>query len=159
MGGLNGPIITHIRALLTPQPLKEMRVKGEYVHHKEVRAAQGVKISAVELEHAIAGSYLYTVPEDCDDEELERLKDKVNVDKILKGIETTDRGVSVQASTLGSLEALLSFLKDCKPRIPVATVSVGVSRACLTYNLYVFYCMTRISCYNVMCFSDPSEQN
>jgi translation initiation factor 5B len=39
--GLNGPIVTSIRALLTPKPMKEMRVKGEFIHHKEIRAAQG----------------------------------------------------------------------------------------------------------------------
>eukprot|EP00669_Euglena_mutabilis_P009791 TRINITY_DN4618_c0_g1_i1.p2 TRINITY_DN4618_c0_g1~~TRINITY_DN4618_c0_g1_i1.p2 ORF type:complete len:765 (+),score=420.61 TRINITY_DN4618_c0_g1_i1:25-2295(+) len=125
LGGLNGPIITHIRALLTPQPLREMRVKGEYVHHKEIRAAQGVKINANDLEHAVAGSYLFTIPDGADEDEIERLKDLVNVDKILKGIETCDRGVSVQASTLGSLEALLAFLRDCKPPIPVSHVNIG----------------------------------
>ena len=31
--GLNGPIVTKIRALLTPQPMREMRVKGDYIHH------------------------------------------------------------------------------------------------------------------------------
>jgi translation initiation factor 5B len=30
ISGLNGPIVTKIRALLTPHPMKEMRVKGDY---------------------------------------------------------------------------------------------------------------------------------
>lgn len=50
------PISTKIRALLTPHPLKEMRVKGDYLHHKEVEGTMGVKISAPGLEDALAGS-------------------------------------------------------------------------------------------------------
>lgn len=39
--GLQGPIVTTIRSLLTPKPMKELRVKGEYVHHKSIKAAIG----------------------------------------------------------------------------------------------------------------------
>lgn len=56
--GLNGPIITQIRALLTPMPLKELRVKGQYQHHQKIKGAMGIKISAPHLENAIAGSEL-----------------------------------------------------------------------------------------------------
>jgi translation initiation factor IF-2 len=37
-------------------PLQELRVKGSYLHHKEVKAAQGIKIAANGLESAVAGT-------------------------------------------------------------------------------------------------------
>ena len=43
---------------MTPHPMKEMRVKAEYIHHKEIKGAMGIKISAPNLETAIAGSEL-----------------------------------------------------------------------------------------------------
>lgn len=59
LAGFNGPIVTKIRALLTPQPMKEIRVKGEYIHHKELYGAMGIKISAPDLDYALAGGELY----------------------------------------------------------------------------------------------------
>jgi translation initiation factor 5B len=59
LSGFNGPIVTTIRALLTPQPMKEMRIKGEYIHHQSIRGSMGIKISANGLENAIAGSELF----------------------------------------------------------------------------------------------------
>ena len=120
--GLDGPIITDIRALLTPAEMKELRVKSQYVHNKEVKAALGVKIAANGLENAIAGSRLLVVgPEDDEDD----LADDVmgDLENLLSRISKTGRGVTVQASTLGSLEALLEFLKQMK--IPVSSISIG----------------------------------
>ncbi|GMG11633.1 unnamed protein product [Aspergillus oryzae] len=120
--GLNGPISTNIRALLTPAPLKELRLKSQYVHNKEVKAALGVKIAANDLEHAIAGSRLMVVGPDDDEEDIE---DEVmsDLENLLSKVSKDQRGVSVQASTLGSLEALLEFLRVSK--IPVANISIG----------------------------------
>lgn len=56
--GLNGAIVTQVRALLTPHPMKEMRVKSEYIHHQKIKGAMGIKIAAPNLETAIAGSEL-----------------------------------------------------------------------------------------------------
>ncbi|KAF7433580.1 hypothetical protein PC9H_005541 [Pleurotus ostreatus] len=120
--GLNGPIVTQIRALLTPQPLRELRIKSAYVHHKEVKAALGVKITAPDLEKAIAGSRLLVCGPDDDEDDL---RDEVMSDltTLLNNIDKSGRGVCVQASTLGSLEALLDFLNVSK--IPVSGINIG----------------------------------
>ncbi|TIB35200.1 hypothetical protein E3P86_02718 [Wallemia ichthyophaga] len=120
--GLNGPIVTQVRALLTPQPMKEMRIKGAYVHHKEIKASMGVKITAPDLDKAIAGSRLLVVGEDDDEEDLmeEVMGD---LQTLLSSIDKSGKGVCVQASTLGSLEALLDFLRSSK--IPVSGINIG----------------------------------
>lgn len=45
-GNQGTPIVTRIQSLLTPEPMKELRVKGKYQHHSEIRAAQAIKITA-----------------------------------------------------------------------------------------------------------------
>lgn len=122
VSGVNGPIFTQIRALLTPQPLREMRVRGDYVHHKTMRAAMGIKIAANDLEQAIPGTQLLVVKKGADRDAIakEVMKDASNV---FADVDKSGIGVTVQSSTLGSLEALLAFLKDMK--IPVAHVAIG----------------------------------
>merc|ERR1719293_209940 len=102
--------------------MKEMRVKGEYVHHAQISTSMGVKICAPGLDEAVAGAELFVVGPDDD---IEELKDEVGdgFDSILNNFEKQAEGVYVKASTLGSLEALLSFLQDMK--IPVFDVGIG----------------------------------
>ncbi|KAI3760850.1 hypothetical protein L1987_51250 [Smallanthus sonchifolius] len=122
--GFQGPIHTTIRSLLTPHPMKELRVKGAYIHHKEIKAAQGIKITAQNLEHAVAGTALYVVGPDDD---VEDIKESVMDDmrNVMSRIDKSGEGVYVQASTLGSLEALLEFLKTPAVSIPVSGIGIG----------------------------------
>ncbi|KAI7644264.1 hypothetical protein KC319_g12357, partial [Hortaea werneckii] len=123
--GTDGPITTQIRALLTPAEMKELRVKSQYVHNKTVKAALGVKITANGLDNAIAGSRLLVAKNPNDEDEIEELEEDVmgDLENLMSKISRSGRGVTVQASTLGSLEALLEFLRQSK--IPVSNISIG----------------------------------
>ena len=101
-----------------------MRVKGQLMDHKEIRAAMGAKVVAPGLESAVAGTALFVVgPEDDEDE----LKDAAMEDMtdIFSKVDKSGEGVCVQASTLGSLEALLSFLDSDGVDIPVSGINIG----------------------------------
>ena len=122
---LDGPIVAEIRGLLTPPPSRELRIKSEYIHHKEIKGALGVKIIGNGLEKVMAGTPLMVVGPDDEEEDIKaevmadltRLQEKLNTDK---------KGVMVQASTLGALEALLQFLReDTQPPISVSAIGIG----------------------------------
>ena len=36
MCGFSGPVVTRVRELLTPRPLREIRVKTDYLHHDKI---------------------------------------------------------------------------------------------------------------------------
>jgi translation initiation factor 5B len=124
--GIHGPIVTPIRALLTPKAMKELRIKSDYDRHKTIKAAMGIKISAQNLDGAIAGTNVMVYRKK-DGDDLDEMKRTVmeDYDKVMNNISTQDRGVYVQASTLGALEALLEFLKSEDVKIPVCGVSIG----------------------------------
>uniref|UniRef100_A0A672RVT8 Eukaryotic translation initiation factor 5B n=1 Tax=Sinocyclocheilus grahami TaxID=75366 RepID=A0A672RVT8_SINGR len=120
--GVDGPIITQIRGLLLPPPLKELRVKNPYEKHKEVSTAQGVKILGKDLEKTLAGLPLLVAHKE---DEIPVLKDELirELKQTLNSIKLEEKGVYVQASTLGSLEALLEFLRTSK--VPYAGINIG----------------------------------
>ncbi|KAJ3671136.1 hypothetical protein LUZ60_008562 [Juncus effusus] len=123
--GIEGPIVTNIRALMTPQPIRELQTKGTYQHHKEIKAAQVVKISgSSDLKKAIAGSPLYAVKPS---EDLIAIKNSVmsQMNNIKSKINKSGEGVYIQASSLGSLEALANYLNDPKINIPFFDFNIG----------------------------------
>ncbi|CDW55238.1 eukaryotic translation initiation factor 5B, partial [Trichuris trichiura] len=122
VAGSEGPIVSQIRELLMPHPLRELRVKNPYLHNKVVRGAQGVKVVAKDLEKALAGLPLLVAKSE---DEVEELKEEISnaLKHVLQSVKLSERGVYVQASTLGSLEALLEFLRAQK--IPYFGINVG----------------------------------
>ena len=97
--------------------------QSTYVKHDEVKAALGVKIFAPGLDKAIAGARLF-VAEDEDEESYFKdicMDDLSTLERFTVGAK--GKGVYVQASTLGALEALLTFLQSNK--VPVFDFGVG----------------------------------
>ena len=123
IGGLLGPIKTTVKIILLPRPMKEMRVKCEYDHHEQISGAIGVKLFCPDLENALAGSPLYVYKTE---EEAQKYCNEIANDfnsVVQNYISKKGKGIMVQASTLGSLEAILTFLADQK--VEVALVGVG----------------------------------
>lgn len=113
-------VTTKVKALLKPEPLKEIRVERTFQSIESVSAASGVKISAPNLENVIAGSPVRFVSNDKDAE-----KAKKDIEKEIEEveIETENEGVILKADTLGSLEGLIKSLRDLK--IPIRKAKVG----------------------------------
>ncbi len=91
--------------------MKEMRVKNEYLHHTEVKGSMGIKLNCVGLEKALAGSSIYKLDDEKNKPDYIKLLEE-DIKKVKKLIKLKKEGVGVAASTLGSLEALLVFLKS-----------------------------------------------
>jgi len=121
VGGREKPIVTHIRTILVPKPLDEIRdPRDKFSAVNCVFAAAGVKVVAADLEGALAGAPLYAVPSGEDPAKYVKL-----VAEELKQIRiaTDVKGIVLKADTLGSLEAIAEILKQNK--VPVRIADVG----------------------------------
>jgi len=121
VGGLPSPIKTHVRALLLPKPLDEIRDPRErFTPAKEIVAAAGVKIAAPDLDNAIAGAGIYVANTE---EEAAKATERLIQDMEAVRIETDKTGILLKADTLGSLEALVQYLRDRD--IPIRRADIG----------------------------------
>lgn len=82
----------------------------------------GCKIAAPDLEGSVAGSELFVAHTD-QEVELFTQKVKTDVDSVLNSVDKNEKGLLVHASTLGALEALLTYLKSQK--VPVSFLGIG----------------------------------
>ena len=120
IGGLEEPIVTKVRSLLEPKPLSEMMdKKSKYTSINEAKAATGIKISAPDLNEAIAGMPIIV----SDKKNIEVAKEEVqkSVQEVL--IETDEEGIIIKADTLGGLEAMITLLRERE--IPIRKAGVG----------------------------------
>ena len=121
VGGKEKPVITHIRAILVPKPLDEIRDPRDRFSSVDcVFAAAGVKIVASGLEGALAGAPLYVVPSG---EECEKYAGLVSEEINKIRIATDVKGIVLKADTLGSLEAIAEILKQNS--VPIRIADVG----------------------------------
>ncbi len=120
VGGLEGPFLTKTRAILKPSPLKELREKGEFQSVDEVSAAAGIKISAPELENAVAGMSIQVTNTQ---EEIEKSKNlfKDEIQDVL--FKKEDNGVIIKADSIGAIEALQGMFKQIN--LPIKKADIG----------------------------------
>ncbi|CAF4405638.1 unnamed protein product, partial [Adineta steineri] len=108
--------------LLMPESNRESRVRNQYQNYKTIKAARGIKIAAKNLEKSMAGLPLFVGRKE---DEVDYFKNEIQniLKNALNSIKLQETGVYVQASTLGSLEALLEFLETSN--IPYAGINIG----------------------------------
>ena len=120
IGGVNGAIVTKIKALLEPAPLSEIRdKKSDFTNVDFVSAAAGVKVSTVGIDNVVAGMPIRS----CGADEVEEVKEKIQQEIEDVMVETDKNGIVIKSDTLGSLEALTKLLKD--EGVVVRKASIG----------------------------------
>ncbi|MGQ9759114.1 MAG: translation initiation factor IF-2 [Candidatus Methanomethylicaceae archaeon] len=121
VGGFDGPIVTKVRSLLLPKPLNEIRdPEDKFMPVNNVVAAAGVKVVANGLEGAVGGAPIIVANEESS---LELAQRKIKEEMSELRFSTDADGIVVKADTLGSLEALVKFLRGSN--IPVRISDIG----------------------------------
>src|SRR3989344_1644608 len=116
---LSEPVLTKIKNLFIEE-------RGKLIPKDEVTAANGVIISAPDLDNVISGMPIVVIKNDLDEVKNELKKE---IGEVL--IDTEKDGIVVKADTLGSLEALINLLKSKKIKIKKASIG-GITKKDIT---------------------------
>jgi len=99
-------VVTKVRSLLKPRPMKEILVEDRFERVKSVAAAAGIKVTAPNLENVIAGSPFFVIRGNREEVEAKIKKEMTEIHVIL-----ADEGIVIKADTIGALEALCQELE------------------------------------------------
>ena len=118
IGTRGAPLVTKIKAILKPKPLDEIRdPRDRFDSVKELNAAAGVKISCQQSDGVIAGAPIMVV-KGPNDPAVKALVEESSI-----RIETQEKGITIKADAIGSLEALAYEAKA--NNIPIRKYGVG----------------------------------
>lgn len=120
VAGKNEVIVTNVKAILKPPPVREMRVESRFKSVESVTAAAGIKIVAPNLENVLAGSEFEAVESE---EDVKAFEERMKKEYEEIAIRTDEEGVVLKTDTLGSLEALINELR--LENIPIKKAEVG----------------------------------
>lgn len=118
IGTRGAPLVTRIKAILKPKPLDEIRdPRDRFDSVKELHAAAGVKIACQDTTGAIAGAPIRVV-KNTKDPAIAEISEESSIK-----IETQEKGITIKADAIGSLEALAYEAKAAD--IPIRKYGIG----------------------------------
>ena len=138
-------LVTKVRSLLKPRPMKEILVEDRFERVKSVVAASGIKVTAPNLEGVIAGSPFFVIRNNREEVEARIKKEMTEIH-----VNLSEEGIAIKADTIGALEALCKELEG--KGIGVMRAEVGpVSRLDLIETETIRNPMFRV----LLCFNTP----
>jgi translation initiation factor 5B len=152
--GTNGePIVTHIKALLKPKPLDEIRDPRErFDNVNEVHAACGIKISSPNLENVIPGAPIRVVTNNIE-EVISEISAQTKID-----FELDEHGIIIKADTIGSLEALIKESREKSIKIRKAEIGNVSKRDIIEANATLDPLIKLIFAFNVKILPEAKEE-
>ena len=117
IGTRGAPLVTRIKAILKPKPLDEIRdPRDRFDNVKELHAAAGVKIAVQDATGVIAGAPIRV--KNAKDPSIQEITEETSIK-----IETEEKGITIKADAIGSLEALAYEAKAAG--IPIRKYGIG----------------------------------